>query len=159
MWLNRLSAQCNELPTWARLGVPVFAGVFASLGQAPFGLPLISLFGFALAFPLLGLATTRRGALRMGWLFGLGYFAVTMQWLVSPFLVEPERHGWMAPFAVFFMAAGLALFWGLAFALARRIKPWALVLTLPLAELARAYVLTGFPWGMPAYGLVNSLLG
>lgn len=159
MWLNRLSLHWTELPKWARLGAPIFAGGLASLGQAPFELPLISVVGFALAFPLLGVAATGREAARLGWLFGLGYFVVTLQWLVSPFLVEPDRHGWMAPFAVVLMAVGLALFWGGAFAFARRIGVGGLVLALPLAELARAYLFTGFPWGMPAYGLVNSLAG
>jgi len=58
----------------------------------------------------------------------------------------------MAPFALVLMAGGLALFWAAAFALAaapargpeRRVM--LLVLTLSLAEMARGYVFTGFPW-------------
>lgn len=134
-------------------------GLIAGLGQAPFYLPLLSLIAFAVAFGLLRVSDTPRQALRNGWLFGLGYFALTLQWLVSPFLVEPEKHAWMAPFALFFMAGGLALLWAAAFGFARRLGAGALVLTLPMAEVARAYVFTGFPWGMPSYGLVNSWFG
>jgi apolipoprotein N-acyltransferase len=49
------------------------------------------------------------------------------------------------------------LFWGAAFRLARRVASggWTLALALAaawtLAEYARAHVLTGFPWALPAY--------
>jgi apolipoprotein N-acyltransferase len=59
----------------------------------------------------------------------------------------------MAPFGLLFLAGGLALFWGGAFGLAVRIssrhsagRVAALILAWSLAEFARAYVLTGFPW-------------
>lgn len=135
----------------------IILGLVASLGQAPFGQVFLSLAGFAGAFLVFPTATSMRASAKMGWAFGLGYFVLTMQWLVSPFLVEADRHGWMAPFAVVLLAGGLALFWAAAFAGARRFGAGALVLTLPLAELARAYVFTGFPWGMPAYGVVDTL--
>lgn len=91
-----------------------------------------------------------RGAL-IGWGFGLGYFVLGLAWIIEPFLVDPERHAWMAPFALLFLAAGLALFWAAAFSGAVRFArggPRLLLLTglLSLAEFARAYVLTGFPW-------------
>ncbi len=92
----------------------------------------------------------RRGA-SLGWAFGLGYFALGLAWIIEPFLVDPDRHAWMAPFALFFLSGGLALFWGAAFAgavrFARRGARILLLVALwSLAEFARAYVLTGFPW-------------
>jgi apolipoprotein N-acyltransferase len=55
----------------------------------------------------------------------------------------------MAPFALVFMAGGLALFWGVAFAVARRLGgAFAWAGALALAELARGHVLTGFPWAL-----------
>jgi apolipoprotein N-acyltransferase len=117
----------------------------------------VSVLAFALAFASFAVLQADGLPGRKGWAFGLGYFLLTLQWLVSPFLVDPEQDAWMAPFAIFFMAGGLALFWALAFRLAWRLRrASALVLALPLAELARAYVFTGFAWGMPAYGLVDS---
>ena len=94
-------------------------------------------------------SATRAGWL--GWLFGLGYFAFGLAWIMEPFQVDAEAYGWMAPFALVGMAAGLALFWALAFWAAARLasgeaRIWALIATWGLAELARAYVLTGFPW-------------
>lgn len=159
MWLNKRKIVWDSLPRIARFGLPVFFGVIASLGQAPFDLPLVSLLGFATAFFLLEFAQTRRDAARLGWRFGLGYFVLTLQWLVSPFLVDAGQTGWMAPFGVLFMSAGLALFWGAAFVGAKRFGPHALVITLSIAELARAYLFTGFPWGLPSYALVNSWFG
>ncbi|MGR3760311.1 apolipoprotein N-acyltransferase [Roseobacteraceae bacterium NS-SX3] len=87
----------------------------------------------------------------LGWLFGLGYFAFALSWIVEPFFVDPERHAWMAPFALVFMAGGLALFWAAAFGAAVRYAAggWRLLLLAAawsLAEFARAYLLTGFPW-------------
>ena len=55
-----------------------------------------------------------RSAFFMGWLAGIGYFSVGVWWIVEAFLVDAEVHGWMAPFALFLMAGGLAIFWGLA---------------------------------------------
>ncbi|MFC6583336.1 apolipoprotein N-acyltransferase [Sulfitobacter aestuariivivens] len=97
----------------------------------------------------------------MGWAFGTGYFIHALQWIVSPFLVDVARHGWMAPFALLFMGAGLALFWGAAFWSARKLspRPWPLIVTWSAAELLRAYVFTGFPWAMPAQSTVDVLAG
>jgi apolipoprotein N-acyltransferase len=57
---------------------------------------------------------------------------------------------------------GLALFWGAAFGLARWLgggagrQALALALTLSLAELGRAHLLTGFPWAGFAQGLIDT---
>lgn len=59
--------------------------------------------------------TSWSGAM-LGWAFGLGYFAFGLSWIVEPFQVDAQRHAWMAPFALVFLAGGLALFWGAAFA-------------------------------------------
>ncbi len=89
-----------------------------------------------------------------GWAMGTGYFAVSLFWIVEPFFVDPVRHGWMAPFALIFMAGGLALFWAGAFALAHLLgrgtasRALWLVVTLTGAEVARSVVLTGFPWAL-----------
>jgi len=119
------------------------------------------LVGFVLA--CLSLPMTRRAAAIHGWLLGVGYFAVTLRWIVEPFLVDVARHGWMAPFAIFLMAGGLALFWGFAGWAARFVsgaRP-AGVLIFPVfltaMELTRGHVFTGFPWGLWSYALVGSV--
>ncbi len=145
-----------------RAGLALAAGGVMALGQAPVDWPL-ALFA-ALPVLLLLMDGTRgpRAAFALGWLAGAGYFAGTLFWIVEPFLVDPVRHGWMAPFALIGIAGGLALFWAVAFALARalwpaspaRIVTFAAIWT--LAEFARAYVLTGFPWALVGYAWVET---
>ncbi len=136
--------------------LPALAGLAAAGGQAPFGLWPLALFGFAvLTWHVAGAVTARARAFR-GWAGGVGYFAGTLFWIVEPFLVEPERDGWMAPFALVFMAGGMALFWlaaGVAAGLGQGRAGRALGFGLGLAasDLARTYVLTGFPWALAGH--------
>ncbi|MEM6595838.1 MAG: apolipoprotein N-acyltransferase [Pseudomonadota bacterium] len=137
--------------TWGIAALALAAGGTSALGQAPWSLWPLSIFGFAVLFWMFGAATAPRRAAWLGWSFGTGYFAVALFWIVEPFLVDIARHGWMAPFALLFMATGFALFWagalGLASGLARpRFRVPAVVFALTLAELLRGVILTGFPW-------------
>ncbi|SHI81458.1 apolipoprotein N-acyltransferase [Wenxinia saemankumensis] len=139
-----------------RLGGPALVawGVVAGAGQAPWWLWPLTLLALALGLREAAAAPSARGAAGRMWLFGAGYFGWTLQWIVSPFLVEPEVYGWMAPFALILSAGGFALFWGAAGWLGRsgagagRPAIWAVAALLGLAEAARSLVLTGFPWAM-----------
>jgi apolipoprotein N-acyltransferase len=102
----------------ARGLVPLGLGALAALGHEDWGMQFVAVV-VALVLTFLIVPSHRRAAAWFGWFLGFGYFAVTLRWLVEPFLVDPVRHGWMAPFAIFFMAGGLALFWALAFWAAR----------------------------------------
>ncbi len=126
---------------------PALAGGVAALGLAPWGLWPLALLGLAFVFHLFGRTPGPRAAARIGWLFGVGYFAFGLFWIVEPFFVDPLRHGWMAPFALACMAAGLALFWGAAFWLAARGGGGlGLVAIWTLSEALRGLIFTGFPW-------------
>ncbi|MBV0912727.1 apolipoprotein N-acyltransferase [Anianabacter salinae] len=137
-------------------------GAAAGLGQAPVYLPVATVAAFAALLVLLGRAASPRRAGWLGWTAGTGYFALTLSWIVEPFLVDIARHGWMAPFALVFLSAGLALFWGAAFAAAawlggpsRGARALAVAVTLSIAELLRSYILTGFPWALPGHAWVG----
>ncbi len=134
-----------------KLVLAALAGFTGSLGLAPFGLWPLALVGLACVYLLAQTAQTRRAAALVGWAAGTGYFALALVWIVEPFFIEPWKHGWMAPFALVFMSAGLALFWGAAGAASHRLGALGWVAALALAELARAYVLTGFPWALIGY--------
>ncbi len=158
-----VTVQSRDLTPAFRVLVPVFAGLFAGLGHVPFSLVPLSLFGFALAIWVLLQGRSSKQAALTGWLFGTGHFGITLFWIVEPFQIDAELHGWIAPFALVLLAAGLALFWGLAFWGAAKTggrdplkRAIALVASLGLIELSRAYVLTGFPWALPAYVWVET---
>ncbi|WP_299024399.1 apolipoprotein N-acyltransferase [uncultured Sulfitobacter sp.] len=139
----------------------LLAGAVAAMGQAPFDVPVLMVLGLSIAFYVARSAQTPRAAAAAGFGVGFAYFAITLHWIVSPFLVDAARHGWMAPFAVVLMAAGGALFWAAAFWAARRLSPqlWVLVPCWTAVELARAYIFTGFPWASPAQAMVDTFAG
>jgi apolipoprotein N-acyltransferase len=126
----------------------VLAGAVTGLGQVPWGLWPLTLAGLVLMLGLFPALAGWRAAFWRGWAFGAGYFGLTLHWIVNPFYVDAARDGWMAPFAVVLMASGMALFWGLAFAVARATgrSPWRLVVFWTVVEVLRSLILTGFPW-------------
>jgi apolipoprotein N-acyltransferase len=132
--------------------VALGAGAVAALGQAPASIEAAGVLGLFGGLAVFLASDSWRTAFAAGWAFGTGHFGLALFWIVEPFLVDVARHGWMAPFALVLMAGGLALFWGAAFALARRLGgPVAWAAALAAAELARGYVLTGFPWALVGY--------
>lgn len=147
---------------WPVQGAALAAlGALTALGQAPTDLWWVALLALAAAFVLVRM-DTGRAAFWCGWAFGVGYFALALRWIISPFLVHIERDGWMAPFALILMAGGFALFWGLAAWAAQRVfrGNWlALPLMLTLAEVARALILTGFPWALLGHSLISTPFG
>lgn len=134
------------------------AGILLAMVQAPWSFPPAFFVSLPILFMLFEGAHSYCRAGLIGWFAGLGYFAMTLSWIVEPFLVDVAKHGWMAPFALFFMGAGLALFWALAFRVAWGKGMVAFVVFWTMAELARAYIFTGFPWGLIAYGWVDTPL-
>lgn len=122
-------------------------------GQAPLGWWWATLAGFGgMLWYLPRVAAPRTLAARM-FAAGVGYFALALGWIVHPFMVEPQIHGWLAPFGLISMAAGMALFWGAAGWLAGglaggRAQPLVLVLALVAAEALRGWLFGGFPWAM-----------
>lgn len=141
----------DVMPVSRRLGALALGAAFA-LGQAPFDFWWIAVPALVGILFLTGFDKSARSAGWSGWLFGTGYFAVSMHWIVEPFAIDPTVT-WMAPFALVGLAAGLALLWGAAFWAGRRLHtgPFAIAVCWAAIELARAYILTGFPWGLAGY--------
>ena len=151
-------------PGWRACGQVFLLGAVMSLGLAPFGLWPVAFLALVGVFHSLTQADRARadqaqgnaaqgGALRaawLGWFAGAGYFGAGLNWIVEPFMVDAAKYGWMAPFALVLMAFGLGLFWAAAAGSARLFaRPGlGLVVTWSAAELARGYVLTGFPWAL-----------
>jgi apolipoprotein N-acyltransferase len=99
----------------------------------------------------------------VGFWFGFGYFLAGLYWVAEAFLVEPWRHGWLIPFVMTALPAGMALFFAMAAALAMLLwqkgagRVFALAMAIGLAEYARGHVLTGLPWNLVGYGLLATL--
>lgn len=155
------SVRTQGRPQWRRLAVFGGLGAAIALGQAPWDLFPLTLAGLALALALAAGLNSGRDSATAGWALGFGYFGTILHWIVFPFLVEPDRHGWMAPFALVLLPAGLALFWAAGFWLAGWLAPFgrsrrllSLGICLTAAEMLRAVALTGFPWALLGHVLV-----
>lgn len=154
---------------WRRHAIAFAAGALANLAMAPFLFAPILFLSLPVLVWLIDDAAARpgvreegmRSAAISGWWFGFGYFLFGLFWIGEAFLVEADKFGWLLPFAVTLMPAGLALFWAAAAALS--VLLWRpgfqrlLVLALMLAgfEWLRGHVLTGFPWNVLGYALTG----
>jgi apolipoprotein N-acyltransferase len=135
------------MPAWRRIGLAAALGLGAALGQAPLGAWYLALPALAGLIALVGRAPRREGVW-LAWFGGAGYFMAALNWIVQPFMVDAAQDGWMAPFALPLMGFGLALFWAAAALPWARNRAFGFALGLAVAELARGYVLTGFPWAL-----------
>lgn len=142
-------------PGWRACGMAFGLGAVAATGQAPWGYWFLALPAFAALF----LLVLRLGAgVWAGLFFGAGHFGLAMSWIVEPFLIQPEIHGWIAPFALAGLAFGLGLFWAAALGLGRPFGALGMALAMSLAEMARGVVLTGLPWALPGHVWIGTPL-
>ena len=91
------------------------------------------------------------GALRRGFVFGLCHHILGLYWITEAILIESARYWWLVPLAVPALSALMALFIAAACA-GCRLAPagWHRVMLFgglwTLADLARQFIGTGFPW-------------
>jgi len=152
---------------WRRYLLLVVAGAIGGLSVPPFYiLPTLFLTMPLWVWSLDGaerLPGWRRlfgPAFRIGFAYGLGYFVVAFHWLGAAFFVDGSVVMLVVmPFAILALAALIALFWGLASALAHLLwspGPWRIVTLatfLTLAEWARGHFFSGFPFDLLGYAL------
>jgi len=155
--LHRLANGLRDLAGWRRWLAAVILGSLAALALPPFlALPLL-VPAFTGLMWLIDSSRSTRSAFAAGWWFGLGHFVLGLYWIAEALLVDPQKFGWMIPFAVFGLSGGLALFPALAAATTRRCSragiSGVLILgaTWTSAEWLRGHVLTGFPWNLIGY--------
>lgn len=147
----------NSFPRRADALSALALGAVMASGLAPLGLWFVALPALVLLIRL-ALRSGRGTSSWIGWLGGVGYFGAGLNWIVEPFMVDAARYGWMAPFALIFMATGLALFWALGFWVGARFprRGAGLVAGWTAAEFLRGYALTGFPWALPSHIWIGS---
>ena len=165
--MTRLAEWAMLAHGWRRFFMLLVAGAVAALSIPPlFILPAIFV-----AFPFwvwaLDGAERRPGlgrlfgpAFRIGFAFGWGYFIIAFHWLGAAFFLENDvLFLVLMPFAIAALAALIALFWGLASALAHLCwshgawRIMTLAAFLSAAEFARGTFFTGFPFDLLGYAL------
>ncbi len=98
-----------------------------------------------------GVILRRWPSFLIGWSFGLGYFVASLWWTANALLVDADEFAWAVPLAAVGLPAYLAIYYGLAAALARMLwtdgflRIVALAASFGLAEWLRGIVFTGFP--------------
>ena len=142
--------------------LPLALGAVSAFGFAPWNWWPLTLAGFAVWLLLIHGAGSIRQVLGIGWLFGLGHFAVANLWIQQPFEFQDAMPSWLGYVAVVLVAAYLALFPMLAAGLAWRLASpaakgdpaprvdTAFVLVAGAAWIATEYLrgtmFTGYPW-------------
>jgi apolipoprotein N-acyltransferase len=153
---------------WRRALIAFGAGAATTLALPPFELWPVPFLTFPVLVWLIdGSAAGRLGgipaAATAGWWFGFGYFLAGVYWVGHAFLVDAKTFGWLLPFAVILLPAGLALFTAFGAAIARALwargamRLVALAVALTIAEWLRGHLLTGFPWNTFGYALATQL--
>ena len=157
-------------PPRTRWLLALLAGGVSATGFAPLNFWPLTLVGFAALLWLVGQAPRLRGALGLGWLFGVAHFTVGLTWIATAFTYQDAMPHWLGWIAVVLLslylavypaiAAGLAWRWGRGAALR-----FALIFAAAwiVTEWLRATMFTGFAWnplgviwvGTPLAGLAR----
>jgi apolipoprotein N-acyltransferase len=130
------------------------AGLVSSSGFAPLGLWPVTLLALALLMVVLRDAPSARAAFARGWAFGVGQFALGLNWIAHAFDFQNAMPHWLGYFAVVALSLYLALYPATAAWLAWRIAgsgsrgrfALAFAAAWTATEYARAMFFTGFAW-------------
>lgn len=172
---DRAVSALTALAGWRRNLAIFTLGAVSTLAFAPFfAWPVLFVTMPALVWLAnaeAGLPNPIRATAIAWWWFGFGYFFTGLLWIGEAFLVEAEIFGWLLPFAITLLPAGMALYWALAGAAAAAIWPGSkahetfpdiarvliVACTIAAAEWVRGNLLTGFPWNTPGIALTMPL--
>ena len=147
--------------------IAFLTGAVSAFAFEPTGWWPLMLLAVAALCELVWRAKSLKGALFTGWLFGLGQFAVGLNWIATAFTFQANMPAWLGWVAVVLLSLYLAVYPALAAGLAWRFgrkRQLALVLALAgawaITEYLRGTMFTGFPWNPLGVTLVpTGLLG
>lgn len=149
---GRLAGRAAGLSGWRRPALLALLGALATPALPPLGILIVLLPSLAGLIWCLDGARSWRAAFAAGWWWGWGWYGVGFYWIGNAMLVDPERFGWMIPFATLGLGAVQAVFLGGATLAAYGLRVpgvWrvvALAGTWTVMEWVRSWFLTGFPW-------------
>lgn len=153
-FLQGLAARTAGLGRWSALGLSFLLGLLAVGALPPLYLVPLLLPAFTGLTWLLDGAGRGWSAFLRACAFALGFFLAGLYWVTIAFFVEADRFGVIGPFAVFGLSLGLGLFVAISLWIARRFfwggpqRIAVLAMAWLIAELLRAWLLTGFPWNL-----------
>lgn len=104
-----------------RLKIPSIAaglGIASAIGFAPLNWWAVTLFALATLMWMAARVGRFRDALGLGWCFGVGHFAIGLNWIATAFTFQNSMPHWLGWLAVFLLALYLAVFPALALGLA-----------------------------------------
>jgi apolipoprotein N-acyltransferase len=144
-------ATLRGLHGWRAHAAAAGLGLLSALALPPLHLLPVLLIAVPGLLALIDGAPSWRGAVARGFWFGFAHHLIGLYWITDAILVEADRYWWLVPLAVPAVALILAPFIAAACGVARLARPgWARALALAgawvLADLARQFVATGFPW-------------
>ncbi len=149
------------------------AGLIAALSIPHAGIPggLLDISPFSFIFYVLGLAALYRALTTIPprafiqpalytYCWFMGFFTFSLSWVGNALLIDGNPYAWAYPFALLGLPLLLSLYPAIVIGALFRflstnniktITPVIMVWGIGAAEYARAHMLTGFPWNMPAY--------
>jgi apolipoprotein N-acyltransferase len=167
--VQRIALVAAGLEGWSRHFVAILLGALAATSLPPFDFLPALLVSFPGLVWLEDGSANARSSFALGWSFGFGFFLAGLYWIGAALLVDVADFGWLLPFAVFGVPAGLALFTAFALVASHvtcdRLNiggtPRVLVLVAwwAVAEWLRGHVLTGFPWNLIGYAWAGDFPG
>jgi apolipoprotein N-acyltransferase len=156
-------------PSLAGLAVAALAGGLSLFSFEPFGWWPLQFIALAYFFYQVGMGSSTRRAVWLGWAFGFGWSVAGMHWLY----IALNRFGGLPAVLSAIAIALLGLYMGLFAAFAGGVATWLrrrwslpvpafLLLVLPalwgVSEWMRGWVFTGFPWAAAGYAHVAAPL-
>ncbi len=132
-------------------------GLLLALALPPFYIFPLAFVAFSLILKLYDNTKNKKEAFKIGYWFGFGYFLLGLYWISAALLIDIKQFGWMIPFALFGIAAVVAVYIGLVFYLLSYFKAKGFLKILifaalwTLVEVLRGILFTGFPWNLVGY--------
>lgn len=141
----------SRLTGWRAYVAAAVLGAVAAFALPPFTLAPLLLISIPGLLALIDGAPHWRAAAWRGLVFGIVHHMIGLYWVTNAILVQAAEFWWAVPIAVPLLAAVLAAFIAVPCGLSRLVVPgWRRACVLAgfwvLGDIARQFVLTGFPW-------------
>lgn len=134
---------------------PILLGLICGLSFAPiFFIP--GIFALSVLCHHIQRQNNARSAFKYGYLFGLGFFFVTLYWIAFALFVYIDMFGWLIPFALFVPSLFMALIIGFVsmlswFSRGKYYYHFMFCCIWVFFEWVSSWLFTGFPWSLLGY--------